>query len=83
MNEIASDEERWLSISREQELHGQLNELKERRNRLRDHPRTDTVKHAMKAIEEVILEVADEYWYTINYNREKGWRADDSFYRGL
>jgi hypothetical protein len=73
MNEIASDEERWLSISREQELHGQLNELKERRNRLRDHPRTDTVKHAMKAIEEVILEVADEYWLVINYNRAKGW----------
>jgi hypothetical protein len=83
LNPIAHDEERWLSISREHKLHEKLNGMKKRRNRLRDRPQTDTVKHAMDAIEEVILEVADEYWYTINYNREKGWRADDPFYRGL
>lgn len=73
MIDIARDEERWLSISHEIKLRNQLRELKERRSFLRYLPDTRANELARKVTEELIEEVADEYWLVINYNRAKGW----------
>jgi hypothetical protein len=73
MIDLAREEERWLSLAHEKQLHEKLNELKNRRRYLNRQPMTCVNLIAARALEQAISDVADEYWITLNYNRAKGW----------
>ncbi|MCS1350362.1 hypothetical protein [Mechercharimyces sp. CAU 1602] len=84
MRDLSQEEERWLSLGKEEDLRKKLLQLcKFREARYADYlqlkkagltsEQLTELDNEIKRISEEVDTLGDEYVVLLNYNREKGW----------